>query len=51
MVPRSKVTPLAPQRFALQESTHDKPRYAQALLSHQLPSGDVAEVLRCTSGS
>jgi hypothetical protein len=40
---------LAPQRFALQltmsQSTHDKLRYAQALLGHQVPSGDVAEVL------
>ncbi|HYM80517.1 MAG TPA: RuvA C-terminal domain-containing protein [Candidatus Limnocylindria bacterium] len=43
------MTPLSPQRFALQltigQSTHDKLRYAQALLSHQIPSGDVAEVL------
>jgi ribosomal protein L12E/L44/L45/RPP1/RPP2 len=27
------------------QSTHDKFRYAQALLSHQVPSGDMAEVL------
>ncbi|MEK7824716.1 MAG: hypothetical protein AAB290_06725 [Candidatus Eisenbacteria bacterium] len=48
-VPRPKVTPLSPERFALQltieRSTHDKLRYAQALLSHQVPSGEVAEVL------
>lgn len=48
-VPRARVEPLAPERFALQvtigQGTHDKLRYAQSLLSHQLPSGDVAEVL------
>ncbi len=47
-VPRPRVTPLAPERFSLQltmgKETHDKLRYAQALLSHQLPSGDVVEV-------
>jgi hypothetical protein len=45
----SKVTPLSSQRFALQvtigRSTHDKLRYAQELLSHRSPSGEVAEVL------
>jgi hypothetical protein len=43
------VTPLAPERFALQvtigRETHDKLRRAQELLSHTVPSGDVAEVL------
>jgi len=43
------VAPLAPARFALQvtidQSTHDDLRYAQALLGHQVPSGNVAEVL------
>ena len=47
--PRSKVTPVAPERFLLQltvgRSTHDKLQYAQTLLSHQVPSGDVAQVL------
>ena len=47
--PRARVAPLAPERFALQltmsQSTHDKLRYAQALLSHQVPAGDIAEVL------
>jgi 5-methylcytosine-specific restriction endonuclease McrA len=47
--PKPKVAPLAPQRFALQltigQGTHDKLRYAQALLGHQVPSGNVAEVL------
>ena len=48
--PRPIVKPLAPQRFALQctidQETHDALCYAQELLSHQLPSGDVATVLR-----
>ena len=47
--PRSKVAPIAAQRFALQltmsQSTHDKLRHAQALLSHQIPDGDIAQVL------
>jgi hypothetical protein len=46
---RSRVTPLAPERFAVQctisQGTHGKLRYAQALLSHEFPSGDIAEVL------
>ena len=46
---RPRVTPLAPQRFALQvtvgQATHDKLRYAQSLLSHQVPNGDLAAVL------
>ena len=48
-LPRPRIEPLAPERFALQvtinQSTHDKLRYAQALLSHQVASGDVAAVL------
>ena len=47
--PRSRVAPLSAQRYALQltvgQSTHDKLRHAQALLGHQLPSGDIAQVL------
>jgi len=47
--PRPKLAPLAPERYALQltmgKGTHDKLRYAQALLGHQLPSGDLAAVL------
>ena len=47
--PPPRLAPVAAERFALQltiaKSTHDKLRYAQALLSHQLPSGDIAEVL------
>jgi 5-methylcytosine-specific restriction endonuclease McrA len=43
------VAPLSPQRFVLQvtvgQATHDKLRHAQALLGHQIPSRDVAQVL------
>jgi hypothetical protein len=42
------VEPLAPQRFALQftigQEAYDDLRRAQELLSHQVPSGDVAEL-------
>jgi 5-methylcytosine-specific restriction endonuclease McrA len=48
--PRSKVKPQAVKRFELHvcidQSTHDDLRYAQELPSHQIPSGDIAEVLR-----
>jgi hypothetical protein len=41
--------PLPPERYVLQlgmeKSTHGKLRYAQALLSHAVPWGDVAQVL------
>jgi 5-methylcytosine-specific restriction endonuclease McrA len=47
--PFPKARPLAPQRFALQltmdQSTHDKLRYAQSLLGHRVASGDLAQVL------
>jgi 5-methylcytosine-specific restriction endonuclease McrA len=47
--PRARVTPLAPERYALQvtiaQSTHDKLRYAQELLGRQVPASDVAQVL------
>jgi len=43
------VTAIGPRRFALQVSidatTRDKLEHAKALLGHQLPSGDLAEVL------
>jgi 5-methylcytosine-specific restriction endonuclease McrA len=46
----AKVTPLAPERFALQvtldQETHDLLRQAQALLGHAIPSGNVGEVLK-----
>ena len=45
---RSKVKPLGPQCFAVQftlsQSAHEKLRYAQALLGHQIPAGDIAQV-------
>jgi hypothetical protein len=47
--PHPKLDALAPGRFALQatisQRAHDKLRYAQALLGHAVPSGDLAEVL------
>ena len=43
-----KISPLSPERFALQftvdRSTHDLLHYAQELLSHEVPSGDLAQV-------
>ena len=45
---RGRVKPLAPQRFAVQftmsQSAHDKLRYAQELLCHQIAAGDLAEI-------
>jgi len=47
--PRSRLAPIAPERFALHVTigadTHEKLRHAQVLLSHKLPSGDLARVL------
>ena len=47
--PASRIAPLSAEKFALQltmsRSTHDKLRHAQALMSHQIRSGNVAEVL------
>src|SRR5204863_4287125 len=44
----ARVSPTAPQRFSFQfttdESTYEKFRSAQALLSHRIPSGDVARI-------
>jgi 5-methylcytosine-specific restriction endonuclease McrA len=46
---RSSVSPRSSGRFALQatvsEATHDKLRYAQDLLGHQVLDGDIATVL------
>ena len=46
--PRSRVQPLAPQRFGVQftmsQSEYDDLCYAQAPLGHQVPAGDVAPV-------
>jgi hypothetical protein len=45
----AKVTPLAPERYALQctvpQSTYEKLKHAQALLGHSVPSGELAQVL------
>ena len=44
----SRVAPLAPGRYALQltvaQSTYEKLRYAQDLLGHSVPSGELAQV-------
>jgi 5-methylcytosine-specific restriction endonuclease McrA len=49
-VVRAKLAPLSPGRFALQvtvdQETYEQLRYAQSLLGHALPSGDVATVLK-----
>jgi len=46
---RSDETPLAPEIYELRavygQSTHDKLVHLRDLLSHQIPSGDLAEVL------
>jgi 5-methylcytosine-specific restriction endonuclease McrA len=46
---RPVVVPLSPKRFKIQftatEETHDLLRRAQDLLRHQIPSGDVGEVM------
>ena len=43
------MTPLAPERFAIQftigKDTHEMLEHAEALLSHSIPSGDIAQVL------
>jgi 5-methylcytosine-specific restriction endonuclease McrA len=47
---RARLAPLSPGRFALQvmvdQETYDQLRYAQSLLGHAVPSGDVATVLK-----
>jgi hypothetical protein len=47
--PRPKIMPLAPQRYGMQvtisEQTREKLRRAQELLSHAVPSQDIAQVL------
>ena len=46
--PHAAIRPLAPEqylvKFTASRATHDKLREAQALLRHQVPSGDLAEV-------
>ena len=47
--PPARVAPIAPQRYAIQctvsSETHAKLRYAQELLGHAVPNGDLAQVL------
>jgi 5-methylcytosine-specific restriction endonuclease McrA len=47
--PNSTLSPLAPSRFKVQltanQQLHDKLRQAQDLLRHELPDGDLAQVL------
>jgi hypothetical protein len=44
-----RVTPLAPERYAIQftakQSLHEKLRYAQDLLRHQIPDGSLSDVI------
>jgi hypothetical protein len=48
---RMVVDPVSSDRFRIEividRSTHDKLLYAQELLSHSLPTGDVAQLLDC----
>ena len=47
--PPGRIAPISPERYALQitigKGTHDKLRYAQALLGHSVPSGEISLVL------
>ena len=47
--PERRIAPLSPGRFELRltmsQQLHDKLRYAQELLGHAMPSGDIAAVL------
>lgn len=47
-LPPPRVVPLSPQRYALQftldQEAYDDLRYVQALLGHQVPAGDLAQV-------
>ena len=47
--PPTRLSPVSPERYTIQvtieRTTHDKLRYAQSLLGHSVPSGDVALVL------
>jgi hypothetical protein len=49
VIDRGRVEPLAPERYVLQvtidEATREKLERAQALMRHQIPSGDVAQVI------
>jgi hypothetical protein len=47
-LPRSTITPLAPERYKIQltisRETHDRLRRVQALARHMIPTGDPAEI-------
>jgi hypothetical protein len=49
VTPPTRVAPLSPERYAIQctisGEIHAKLRYAQELLGHAVPSGDLAQVL------
>jgi len=49
--PPPRIEPIAPERYVFQATierrVHDKLRYAQELLSHKIPSGDLAKILEC----
>lgn len=53
-VPPSQVKPLATDRYTLQltlsKEAYDQLRYAQSLLGHQVPSGDLASVIGLALG-
>jgi hypothetical protein len=48
--PRPRVVPLAPQRFGFQctvdQETHELWQYAKSLMSHEIPTGEMAAVLK-----
>jgi len=48
-MPRPKIEPLSPQKFRVEftmpQEMHDDLRYAQALASHAVPSGDIPTIL------
>jgi len=47
--PPTRLSPLSPERYTIQvtisATTHEKLRYAQSLLGHSIPSGEIACVL------
>jgi 5-methylcytosine-specific restriction endonuclease McrA len=53
--PRAKITPLSATHFEMRLTidweTQEQLRYAQALLGHAVPSGDVAQVLKRALGA
>jgi 5-methylcytosine-specific restriction endonuclease McrA len=53
--PRAKITPLSASHFEMRltidRETQEQLRYAQALLGHAVPSGDVAQVLKRALGA